>query len=315
MTTETIEAERLWLIAHKEETGMTWPQLYQATGLSSALSAWVGNTYTGNCERLAEGVIAYRERMAKIAEIDLTAAEPPAFFETPTTRRIKAVLQIAQRGRMVLIGGAPGTSKSEAIMDYRASDPNCVWIVTMSPTSSGVNTMLQALLKALGEKDLGGTPFKLRGLVQTRIANTSGLIIFDEAQFLSEKALEEIRAIFDYCKGIGGIGIALVGNDDVMLRLEQSARVDAFARIKSRIAQQFLIRKPSEADTLALCDAWGVTDKKQREYLCGIAGRAGGLRNCTQVLETASMLAAGKAMIIDNLVDAWTHLSARQIAA
>lgn len=315
MTPETIEAERLWIIAHKQETGMTWPQLYAATGLSSALSAWAGGSYSGNCERLAEAVIAYRERMAKIAEIDLKAVDAPSFFETPTTRRIKALLQIAQRGRMVLIGGAPGTSKSEAIRDYRAADPNCVWIVTLSPTSSGVNTMLQALLLALGEKDLGGTPFKLRGLVQNKIVNTSGLLIFDEAQFLSEKALEEVRAIFDFCATRGGIGVALVGNDDVMLRLEQSARVDAFARVKSRISQQFLIRKPTESDVFALCDAWGITDKKQREYLVGISARAGGLRNCTQVLETASMLCAGEAMIIDHLVDAWTHLSARQIAA
>lgn len=315
MTPETIEAERLWLIAHKEETGLTWPQLYQATGLSNALSQWAGNTYPGKTQRLAEGVIAYRERMAKIAEIDLKAVDAPDFFETPTTKRIKAVLQIAQRGRMVLIGGAPGTSKTEAIRNYWESDPNCVWIVTMSPTSSGVNTMLQALLKSLGETNVGGTPFSLRERVQTKIVGTSGLLIFDEAQFLSEKALEEIRAIFDYCAKRGGIGIALVGNDDVMLRLEQSARIDAFARIKRRIAQQFLIRKPTEGDVLAQCDAWGVTDKKQREYLCGIAARPGGLGNCTQVLETASMLAAGQPMIIDNLVDAWTHLSARQIAA
>ena len=317
MTEQQIEAAKNWLIAHKAETEMSWAELYKATGMSTAISAWVGDKYPGDKVKLAEGIVQYQARLAAIAEVAFSAPTTPGFFETPATKRFKSILNIAMRGRMTLIGGAPGCSKTETIRQFREMFPNSVRIVTVDPTTAGVNTMLQALLLALRVKEIGGTPFTLRQRAVSALSETGCLIIFDNAHWLSEKALETISAIYDEfaTPPQTPIGVCLVGNSDVLERLVQSSRREAMARFKSRIANQIMIDAPSEADALALAAAWRIDQKRLREYLVQIAKRGGGLRNCTMVLETAFMLAGKHALTIEHLVDSWTHLSAQRLAA
>ncbi|WP_066666991.1 MULTISPECIES: AAA family ATPase [unclassified Sphingomonas] len=304
-----IDAERAWLKAHKDETGLSWSELSPKLGIKpGTLSQFPAGTYAGDNRKIAEQVYRYRQHLMNQAEIAVTMPDRPDYFETPTSRRILSMLSIAQRGRIVVIAGGPGTSKTMTVKHYKATMPN-VWHATMKPSTAGVNTMQIKVLEAMGEHNARGTPLALSSKIESIVRNTDGLIIIDEAQHTSEKALEEIRGWHDET----GIGIALVGNEDVLTRLTLGNKRDAFARLASRVAQRLIFRGPSAQDALALADAWHLDDEPMRQFLVGKAGQPGGLRTLTMIMETAAMFASGEkeALALAHLQDAWTHLSFR----
>ncbi|KAK0348034.1 hypothetical protein LTR94_038830, partial [Friedmanniomyces endolithicus] len=61
----------------------------------------------------------------------------------------------------------------------------------------------------MGEPDAKGAPHQLSRRICEKVRNANGLIILDEAQKLTEKAVEEARSWHDRT----GVGLALVGND------------------------------------------------------------------------------------------------------
>lgn len=308
-----IEGERKWLTDHKSATGMSWSQLAPRIGLpQGTLSPFALGSYAGDNARIAEAVYRFRQTLTSQAELAIELPEPPDFYDTPTSRQIATMLKMAQRGRMVVIAGGPGASKTKTVHQYRTAMAN-VWIATMKPSTAGVNTMQIKVLEALGETSAKGTPLALSTKIESIVRNTGGLLIIDEAQHTSEKALEEIRGWHDET----GIGIALVGNEEVLTRLTLGNKRDAFARLASRISQRMVFAGPSDGDALALADAWGVTEDTMRGFIVDIARKPGGLRTCTMMMETACMLAAGDgtALSIGHMQDSWVHLAAQKRAA
>ncbi len=310
-----IQEQQKWLAEHKAVNNFSWTTLSQKIGIPyGTLSQFPTGAYKGKLLPIAEAVYRYRQLLAAQAEIAIEMPEPPAFFATPTTRQITTMLTIAQRGRMVVIAGGPGTSKSKTCHHYQASVSN-VWIATMKPSTGAIATMQYKVMEALGveEEKRKGTPISLTTRIEALIRNTGGLLILDEAQHIGEKGLEEIRSWHDST----GIGIALVGNEDVLTRLTLGNRKDAFARLASRIAQRMIFRGPRDTDALALADAWDIEAEDQRGFIVATARQPGGLRTCTMMLETAWMLAASENAPpgLTHMQDAWTHLSTRQLAA
>jgi len=236
--------------------------LQQRIGVSSALSAFAVNKYQGDNEKIAEKIYRYRELLVQQADVEYDAPPLPPFFETPTATRILLLLRIAHRGRITLIAGGPGNSKTESLRHYQSTVSN-VFIATLAPSSAGVTTMSIEVLEALGEPDAKGTPQALSRRIKNRLRGSNALLILDDAQHATEKALEELRAWHDAT----GVGICLVGNQDVLLRLEHGTRKEAFARLDSRVAQKFIFNVASEGDAAVFCDAWGVTDEKSRRFL------------------------------------------------
>ncbi|MGG9078532.1 hypothetical protein ACQ9A0_26335, partial [Escherichia coli] len=112
----------------------------------------------------------------------------------------------------------------------------------------------------------------------------------DEAQHLSQKAIEEIRSWNDEKQ----LGIALFGNISVMQRIEGGGRDDAFAQIYSRLSLRIVRPLPLHADATALGEAWGVHDEATLAFLVKIAMVPGGLRGATFALELAAMLASSE---------------------
>ncbi|MFZ5747669.1 MAG: AAA family ATPase [Pseudomonadota bacterium] len=302
-----IVEQRSWLQEHKAATGMSWSEMASKTGIpAGTLSQFGAGSYAGDNLRIAQAVYRYRQLLISQAAIAVDIPDRPPFFETSTTRRIITMLSIAQRGRMVVIAGAPGTSKTETAIHYRESVSN-VWIATMKPSSSGINPMQQRVLAALGQPDAKGTPQALTTQIEAALLKSVGLLIIDEAQHLSEKSLEEIRSWHDAT----GIGIALVGNEEVLTRLTLGSKRDAFARLASRIAQRLIFRGPSEQDALALADAWDLEGAAERAFVVDKSKRPGGLRTCTMLMEIAAMLAAAdKSQVrVEHLRDAWADLA------
>ena len=280
-----------------------------ATG---TLSQFGGSGYAGDEAKIAEAVERYREGLAVQASIALQAPDVPGYYETETSRDLLGRYGWAQRGKMVAIATGPGTGKTISARHYQDTVQN-VWIMTAAPSSAGVNTMQVETLAVLGERDAKGTPQALTRRILDRVRNTGGLLIFDEAQHLSERAIEEIRGWYDAT----GIGIVLQGNESVISRIEGGSRKAVFAQLYSRVSMRLVRPLPTDADAEALADAWQVGGERERAFIRRIALMPGGLRGCTMMLELASMLAAGDGVRaeLSHMEDAWSNIASRPVTA
>ena len=308
-----IEDQRNWIVDHRKQTGMSWSELAKRTGIAQGTISQFGGEhgYAGDEEKVAEKVLRFRQLLAAQASIQVDAPELPGYFETETSKQLTSMLAWAQRGRVVLAALGAGLGKTSAAKQFRACYSN-VFLATMTPATAGVNTMQIEVLEALGEKNASGTPQKLSRRIRERVANVgSPLLIVDEAQHLSEKALEEIRGWYD----AAGLGIALFGNVGVLQRLQGGNRSDAFAQLFSRVSLKVVRLLPLGGDVDAMAQAWGIFDDSVIAYLRKICMTPGGLRGGTMALELGSMIAASekKPLALDHLQDAWAQLSSRTV--
>lgn len=307
-----IEALQDRLASYRDAQGLSWSQLSAVTGVAtSTVQAWTSKKYGGDNEEIARKVFRFFEGLDAKAEMLSVMPTAPNFLKTPTAQRILALLRYAQMGEIVAIAGAPGIGKTEACDYHKATFPNC-YRATMKPSTRGVQTMMLELLRAMGVKDAKGSPQQLSAMVVARIEKSDGLIIFDEAQHLSEQALEEIRAWHDAT----GIGVALVGNDSVITRLEGGIRAAAFAQLYSRVSMRIMPKGVMDGDAEALIAAWGITEKALVDFCLKVAKQPGALRGMTKTIKAAWLAANGeqKPLSIAHLREAWAQLSLRSAA-
>jgi len=304
-----VAEQRAWLNQHKADSGSSWTLLAQQIGIASGtLSVFATDKYQGDNDRIAREIYRHRQYLTTQAELDTEAPVLPGYIETPTSRRLQSLLQWAHRGRMVAAACGPGIGKTISSENYRDAVSN-VWLVVMRPSTGGMNGMLISTLAALGDRGARGSNQALSDRVIERVTNTNGLIIFDEAQHLTERAIEEVRSWHDAT----GVGIAFFGNATVLARIEGGARKAAFAQLYSRIAMRHTQNLPSNQDVEVIAAAWGIEDMKQLQFCIAKAKMPGGLRSVTMLLELATMIAAseGKVRTLKHMQDAWAQLVSR----
>ncbi|WP_454887859.1 AAA family ATPase [Sphingomonas oryzagri] len=291
---------RAWLNAHKLEAQLSWPQIGKLTDVaSSTLSLFSTGKYAGNNQVVATKVLAYRDRLAAQAAISADAPLVPTWFDTPTSQRLTSLLRWAQSGEIVLIVTGPGIGKTHVAERFAADDPNA-WLATMSPSTAGVATMAVEVAEAIGLGEVKGSPQQLSRQIKARVRGKKGLLIVDEAQELTDKALNELRGWHDRTK----VGIALLGNETVVGQID--SRKSALAQISSRFSIRHVQVAPMHGDMEALLDAWGIMETDQRAFLGKIAGMPGALREVTHTIKIASVAAfgSGQGLTLAHLRDA-----------
>jgi len=272
---------------HKEEAGLSWPQIANLTDVaSSTLSLFATGKYTANNAAVAAKVRAYRGRPRSQAELAAELPVVPDWYQTPTAARLNELLRWAQSGEIVLIVTTPGIGKTKVAERFAANDPN-VWLATMSPSTAGVATMALEVGMAIGLGEIKGSPQQLSRQIKARVRGKNGLLIVDEAQELTDKALNELRSWHDQTK----VGIALMGNETVVGQID--GRKSALAQISSRFSIRHVQVAPMPGDLDALFNAWGIMESDQRAFLAKVGAMPGALREVTHTIKIASMAAFG----------------------
>lgn len=311
-----IEEQRRWLAEHKAATGLSWKQISGRVGIShSSLSLWVGNNYNAPGDKMASAVFKYRQTLAAQAALKGETPEIPSYFETETSARIIAMLNWAQRGRVVAAAMSPGLGKTVTADHYAACNAN-VFKVTATPATASLTSMMTAVLRAIGGAAAVTSHLShiLSQSIQDRVRDLGNpLLIVDEAQHLCAAAIEQIRSWHDSTN----LGVALLGNAGLLQTLEGGTRSVSRAQLFSRISMRDVRLHPFSADIEAMLDAWRITDEAVTAYVHTIAMKPGGLRGATFALELAHMIAAAshEELAVGHVQDAWAQLSTRPVAA
>lgn len=300
------------------EAGLTQAEIGRQSEVSqSVLSSYLKASYGGDNDVPAQKLTKWLAGRRRAAELRARLPVAPMFQPLHTSKIFQALFVMAlETGRMVQITGSPGVSKTATARQFCANE-NRAWLATMDPSSAGVPTMLLEVLEAMGVEDAKGTPQILSKMVLKRASEAKSLIIIDEAQHLSDKALEQLRAINDQARAKGrSVGIVLLGNEKVAGKIGGTGNRQEFAQVASRIAQRRNVVKPDPRDVVALAQAWADAnrehlDKAALDFCQTIAARPGGLRNIEMTFENALLmtLEVGEPLTVEHLKGAFHQLS------
>jgi DNA transposition AAA+ family ATPase len=287
--------------------GMSQADLARETGIKyGTFTLWFSGKYTGDNARLDEMVGRYLASREARATARRTLPAAPKWVDTPTSETFIAALEYGQFAcDIVAVSGAAGVGKTTACVRYQATHPN-VWLMTAQPVTSTPNFAMRELARTMSitERSAG----ERAGLIISRVRDTGGLIIVDEAQHLSSAAIDQLRSVHDAAE----IGLALVGNSIVRERLGGSS--PQLAQLHSRVGMRVKRDRPLNADIGALLQAWGIDGKNEQRLLMLIGKKPGALRGLTKVLRVASMLAAGAPIAEAHITTAWSRISEQQLA-
>lgn len=253
-------------------------------------SQWFSASYVGNLNAQNAKIEAWLDQAEEIAGLNTLIPQKPPFQMTRIAKEITDTLALAQAtGDLVMITLAAGNGKTEACRNYTKTRPN-VYLVTASPHTKTVHGMLVDMATSLGVME--HNPARLTRAIGERLRRIGDgtLLIVDEAQNLTDDAINQLRHFVD----IYNTGLALVGNDEVYGRLARKSDGPSYAQIKSRLGKRLKRAKPYAEDIAARVEAWGITEPDAVKYLTGIGLKAGALRQIDKTMVLAGILAAGE---------------------
>ncbi|XBX03579.1 AAA family ATPase [Enterocloster clostridioformis] len=185
-------------------------------------------------------------------------------------------------GDISLIYGDAGLGKTVSLKEYVSTHPDVIYL-ELKDCDKSTKGVCEKILFCIG-KEMRGVDRLLVDTITDYLTSNPKLIIIDEAQHLSIRALENLRAINDATES----GIVLCGNPTVYDRMHGKGQAH-FAQLYSRIGIRRHIVEPSLDDIVSIFENQRL-DKESLLYLHKLALQRGGIRNCVKILNIALQL-------------------------
>ncbi len=218
------------LTQYKQETGLSQNKIATQLNVSATVvSQYLAGIYQGDVEAIDKKVKQLVERRkAKQAE-----GVSSDFVKTSIAEKIINTCAMAHAmADMCIIIGDAGLGKTIALKEYAKNESDVILIEVDGTYSPKV--VLQELCNELNIDMAGNRNNHLMmNAVIEKLRGSERLIIVDEAELLSYKALEIIRRIHDKT----GVGVVLAGMP--RLRANLQGKRGEFKQLYSRIGMQF----------------------------------------------------------------------------
>lgn len=262
-----------YLKRYKEETGKTQAAIARQLGISeSALSSFLSGTYKTPwkvCEKVAA--------LQKVCEKKKVAPKEPGYVPTSVSQTVMNAIRYCHiQGKIAVVYGDAGVGKTMAVRQYLKDDGLAVGI-TISPTYASITGVNELLAEQIGVRERVAR--KITSEIIGKLKGSGRVLIIDEAQHLTVRTLNHLRCISDE----SGVGIALIGNDEVYTKMKGSGRSD-FAQLFSRIGmrRQVLTSSITREDVEAVFGQYDI-DGSALEVLYRICRTSYGLRGAVNV--------------------------------
>lgn len=268
---------------------------------SSILSQFLSETYIGSNEKVAEKIHQY---LAREQERKRYTAAPRFTEDVINTKLVLSTLNYVHScGAMATIVGAAGCGKTTALQHYAENNSNVIYIQA-DATKNSPRAALKLILKELGEKP-NGTVSDILDTLITELKGTRKLIIIDEAQHLTERSFDTIRAINDRA----AVGVVYAGTPDIRNRMigRKSEELD---QVYSRIGYDCELKNRYKMEEIQSIFKDFNLDKKVIKCLFNTSSRKGGLRLAINLFKLANDMAtvAGDKISVEYLERAAKHV-------
>ncbi|WP_339745647.1 AAA family ATPase [uncultured Maricaulis sp.] len=289
-----------------EARGWSKAEISRRSGVAQGtLSQWMSGKYAGNYDAVSSKIRNWLDQADAVEELAASVPVSPDFLELNFAQSVLSTLSIAQvMPAMVMITADAGMGKTVAARRYAATRPNS-YLVTMSPHTRSIHNMLTEIAAGLSvEERSAGKLVRAIGKRIERVGDGT-LLIVDEAQNLSDDAINQLRHFVDNF----GCGVALVGNRETYARFTSWGQGDRYGQLRRRVFRRIRRDKPSKEDLLTFLTAWGVSDPKQVEFLTGVGLKPGALGQIDMTIKLARLTAEGRQreVTLADLKSAWAN--------
>lgn len=223
----TVEQAQEFLKSYIEKTGKTQSAVAQELGISSGgLSSFLSGNY-----KTPHKIVPKVKNLMEISEKKKITLTDPPFVETTVSKMVKNAIKYSHvRGKISVVYGDAGIGKTQAFRSYLRENGLAVGI-TIAPSYASITGVNELLAEQLGVRERYAR--KVYNEIINRLSGSGRVIIIDEAQHLTVRALNHIRCLADEAE----IGVCLIGNEEVYSKMKGSGKAD-FAQLFSRIGMR-----------------------------------------------------------------------------
>lgn len=262
------------------KSGKTQTAVGKELGVSGgAVSSFLSGKY-----KTPHTLIPKIASLISMNEKKAVAPKAPDFAETSISRTVRNTIAYAHlRGVIAVVYGDAGVGKTSTVKEYVRNDKQAL-LITISPTYASITGVNELIAVQLGVRERISR--KITTEIIDRLKGSGRVLIVDEAQHLTVRALNHLRCLSDE----SGIGIAFVGNDEVYDKLRGSGKKD-FAQLFSRVG----MRKQVQTKDISIDDIQSIfgryeLDEGVLKLLAGVANTPYGLRGAVNVyINTAAV--------------------------
>ncbi|HFE39333.1 MAG TPA: hypothetical protein ENK06_13115 [Gammaproteobacteria bacterium] len=271
---------------------------------STVLSRFLATEYPGRNDTVCEALEAWMATRLRREEAKRCLPNEPDFLHTVTAGKIIDTLTYAHMANDIcLIYGGAGVGKTKTFRQY-VIDNVGVCLATMTALRQSPKLALEEVGKCLGIRNTKSSAL-LFDLICESLYEKRGLLIIDEAQHLSIKALDILRQVHDST----GCGLVLAGNEQVYTNITGGSRALFLDRLFSRIGMRTRLKKTLTSDVHQFAHAWGIRNDDVIAILDTIAKKPGALRLVNKVLRNASLISGGEAIEAKHVRASWKRLA------
>lgn len=261
-----------------EREGKKQVEVAQELGISGgAISSFLKGTY-----KTPHQIIPRVAELAKVHEKKAITPREPDYVETSVSKTvINAITYARLRGSIAVVYGDAGVGKSWAIRKY-AEENSLAVCITCSAAYSGMGGVTELIEEQLGIRERV-TRKAMRAIVE-KLKGSGRVLVIDEAQHLTYKAIDYIRCIGDEAK----IGIAFVGNDKIHKTIVGDKSED-FSQLFSRMGmpRELRARNICREDVEKIFGPYGL-EKGVIDLLHGVSRTPYGIRGAVNVFINAA---------------------------
>lgn len=274
----------------RDSEGLSNRQISKESGVGEAILSKLLNNkpYTGDTQTQLNKLETWlKTRNTQLEEFNNVLKEPD-FLPLPTAQTIWKLMDMARtmrRWSMVYEGS--GIGKTVTAEEYQRKHNN-VWIVTASDFCKSARAILSELCDRVGVKTSGMTAARMNKALEDALKGSNGLIIIDEAQYLSDNVLNGLRILAEH-----KCGVFLLGNDVVRTRMSAVRSQVNMNPIWSRMIRPTCIKTASKGDIQNYMMAWGITDSEMHKTAWSIIPKTTGqIRTLADMIMLASSSAS-----------------------
>ena len=258
---------------YKQESGKTQTAIANELAISdAALSSFLKGTY-----KTPHTIIPKVAELLKVTGRRKVAPKEPAFVETTVAKRVmEAISYCHLQGKIAVVYGDAGVGKTQAVRAYLRENSLAIGI-TISPSYASITGVNELIADQLGIRERVAR--RIYAEIIGKLKDSGRVLIVDEAQHLTVRALNHLRCMSDE----SGVGIALIGNEEVYTKLRGSGKAD-FAQLFSRIGmRREVLTSTTTKEDIRKIFAEAHLEEDALELLYRIARTAYGLRGAVNV--------------------------------
>ncbi len=278
-----VNSVRLKLSDYISNTKRSQSAVSKGIGISAAaLSQFLSRSYMGSNEDVA---IKAEQFMNRESERKNYTPKPGFTSKLKNTLKINSALDYTfNRNSICIVIGDAGCGKTTALQNYTELNNGAVY-VQADATKSSPRAILNLIVKTFGFK-IRGTTSEILDKIIEELTGTNCLLIIDEAQHLTERSFDTIRAINDKAE----IGIVYAGTPNIFNRMF-GKRADELDQVYSRHGFLCELKNRYSIDDISNIFRDFKLSKTILKHLLNVSSRKGGLRLAVNLFRLANDIA------------------------